>query len=101
MTESITNKKEFGMALRGARLGYQKLNDIGYVRIVGSGPFDIHLVNSLDRMKPSPQDHICWWDNADFSRMLRPILAPFAGMNEVSIKVDDCGTILENKRGTP
>lgn len=55
----------FGMTIRAARLGYHKLDGIGFVRIRVGGPphvIDVVPFHDVPSDKNRPGQHVVWWE---------------------------------------
>lgn len=92
-------KQSLGTTIRASRLGYRKVQGVGFVRIRDGGPPHVIDVAPFDHVAIDKVDrHIVWWDDDTLRRMLFEVLfAKFQGAVSVAvtIRVDDDGKIIE------
>ncbi len=82
----------FGFVLRAVRLGYHKMNCVGWVRIAGIGPpWHVRIVpeGHWDALKASGDcTHVVWWETRDPDNVLGFTIRTALNMEEPQSPVD-------------
>lgn len=88
----------FGMTIRAARLGYRKVDGVGFVRVLAGGPphqIDICPLDDVPsgQSKNKHREHVVWWDpdcREFFGTWFRKLTTKEPS-RPISIWVDDFG----------